>query len=52
MAVIASQSALFMNTINFYDVNLGAYDIQFLDNIYLSSGGYVFEDMYNVFWYD
>jgi Ca2+-binding RTX toxin-like protein len=52
MAVIAAQSALFMNTINFYDVNLGAYDSQFLDNIYLSSGGYVFEDMYNVFWYD
>ena len=52
MAAIAAQSALFMNTINFYDVNRGAYDSQFLDNIYLSSGGYVFEDMYNVYWYD
>jgi Ca2+-binding RTX toxin-like protein len=52
MASIVAQSALFMDRLNFYEVNLGAYDNQFLNNVYLFAAGVTYEDMYTVFWYD
>lgn len=52
MASIAAQSALLMNRLNFYEVNFGAYDNQFLNNIYFSAAGVTYENMYTVFWYD
>ncbi len=52
MAIIGAQSAFLMNRLNFYDVTFGAYDSEFSDSVYLSSGGYTYEDMYNVYWYD
>lgn len=52
MAVVLASSALHMNSINFYEVSLGAYDDQFLDNIYLYAAGSYYQDMYTVFWYD
>jgi Ca2+-binding RTX toxin-like protein len=52
MASILASSAFQMNNLNFYEVTAGAYDSQFLDNIYLPAGGTIFEDMYTVFWFD
>ncbi|MCA3280912.1 MAG: hypothetical protein ING10_16735 [Roseomonas sp.] len=52
MAVVLASSALYMNSINFYEVSRGAYDDQFLDNVYLYAAGSCYQDMYTVFWYD
>ena len=42
MASILASSAFQMNNLNFYEVTAGAYDSQFLDNIYLPAGGTIF----------
>jgi len=52
MASISAQSALLMNRLNFYEVNSGAYDEQFLNNIFLFAAGVTYEDMYTIFWND
>lgn len=52
MAKVTAHSALNMKGIYFYQVTEGAYYTEFMDNVFWSFNGHVFEDVYRVYWYD
>lgn len=52
MATVSAYAALNMKGIYFYQVTEGAYLAEFMDNVFWSLDGHVFEDVYLVYWYD
>ena len=52
MATVVANYGLMMNALNFNEVYSGAYDARFYNDTYLYAGGVIYEDEYDIFWYN